>query len=462
MSDGTPQDPSPPVAAPLSKDSAAASWRESARSLRAFAWFKRFAKLWGFALFCIFVIYVFRDIVLPFVFAVLVAYILAPAVDRLVRVRVFGKRMSRGLAVMSLYAVMLSVLGGGLAYVIPRLSGDFSRLFREAPEMMAKVNREYLPRVGGWIDRHLGAGDADEESPMANLPPPISDDTIVEPLPDGRYRVNLNSIAFELKPGLEPGEYLIAPYTKRKTVEPATGGKWEKSIKHWVEDMVQGTENETQRAFEYGKKFVTAVLGGLWKLILVLMLTAFILIDLERVRAFIRSLVPENYQTDYDRIATGIDVGLSGVIRGQFIIMLINGVLTYIGLVIFQVKYPLILAGIATVMSLVPIFGSFLSTVPIVAVALVSRGGFDLMLGVYVAGWIALIHLVESNFLNPKIMGGAARTHPVLVIFALIAGEQTWGVVGALFAVPVLSIVQTLFQYFRRKDESAEIEAASG
>jgi len=462
MSDGTSQDPSPPEAAPLSRDDAAASWRESARSLRALAWLKRFAKLWGFALFCIFVIYIFRDIVLPFVFAVLVAYILAPAVDRLVRVRVFGKRMSRGLAVISLYVVILSVLGGGLSFAIPRLSGDFSRLFREAPDMMAKVNREYLPRVGGWIDRHLGAGEAANETPTVDLPPPITDDTIVEPLPDGRYRVNLNSLAFELKPGVEAGEYLIAPYTKRKTIEPETGGKWERSIKHWVEDMVQGTQNETQRAFEYGKKFVTAVLGGLWKLILVLMLTAFILIDLERVRAFIRSLVPENYQSDYDRIATGIDLGLSGVIRGQFIIMLINGVLTYIGLVIFQVKYPLLLAAIASIMSLVPIFGSFMSTVPIVAVALVSRGGFDLTLGLYVAGWIAFIHLIESNLLNPKIMGGAARTHPVLVVFALIAGEQTWGVVGALFAVPVLSIVQTLFQYFRRKDGDSGVEVETG
>ena len=59
--------------------------------------------------------------------------------------------------------------------------------------------------------------------------------------------------------------------------------------------------------------------------------------------------------------------------------------------------------------------------------------------------WIIGIHLVEANFLNPKIMGDAAKIHPVLVVFALIAGEHSYGLVGALFAVPVASIIQTIF-----------------
>jgi predicted PurR-regulated permease PerM len=110
----------------------------------------------------------------------------------------------------------------------------------------------------------------------------------------------------------------------------------------------------------------------------------------------------------------------------------------------------LLLAGVACVMSLVPIFGSVLSSIPIVAVALVSSGGFDLVQGAYVLGWILLIHFIEANLLNPKIMGDAARIHPVVVVFALIAGEHTYGLVGALFAVPVASIIQTFFVYFGR------------
>jgi predicted PurR-regulated permease PerM len=426
--------------------------REPPRSLRFLGWLKRFAKLWGFALFCLFVVYFFRHIVLPFVFAILVAYLLAPVVDRMARWRIGPKTLPRGAAVIMVYIVMLSVLGMSLTFIIPRLSGDFARLFREAPDLLKQVDTEVLPKVGSWIDRHFGAGEDEAIGTTGAIEemPPAHEHTLIEPLGDGRYRLDLTGLALEVKPGSEPGSFVVAP---KPPPSPENGGRgrWERAIKKWIEEKVKGTKDETGRALEYGRKFVTATVTGIWRLILVLMVAAFILVDLQRVRIFIQSLVPENYRGDFTRIARGIDRGLSGVIRGQLIICLVNGVLTYIGLLIFKVKYPLLLGGIAMVMSLVPIFGSFLSSVPIVVIAVVSRGEFDLNLGLYVTGWIILIHLVEANFLNPKIMGDAARTHPVLVVFALIAGEHTYGLVGALFAVPVLAIVQTVFVYLRRK-----------
>ena len=202
-----------------------------------------------------------------------------------------------------------------------------------------------------------------------------------------------------------------------------TGGKWERSIKQWMAERLKSTEGESQRAIEYGQKFIGAVVSGIGRLFLVLMVAAFILVDLGRIQEFLRSLVPDQYQLDYDRIATGIDRGLSGVIRGQIVICAINGALTYLGLWLFHVKYPLLLAGIAAAMSFIPVFGSILSSVPIVVIALISSGTFDLRQGLFVLAWIIGIHQVEANLLNPKIMGDAAKIHPVLVVFALIGGR---------------------------------------
>src|SRR5690606_26759634 len=64
--------------------------------------------------------------------------------------------------------------------------------------------------------------------------------------------------------------------------------------------------------------------------------------------------------------------------------------------------------------------------------------------------WIIGIHQLEANFLNPKIIGDAAKIHPFLVVFALLVGEHFFGLSGALLAVPVLSIVQSLFLHFRQ------------
>jgi predicted PurR-regulated permease PerM len=72
-------------------------------------------------------------------------------------------------------------------------------------------------------------------------------------------------------------------------------------------------------------------------------------------------------------------------------------------------------------------------------------------LALLVLAWVVTIHQLEANFLNPKIMGDSARVHPVLVVFALLAGEHLAGIVGALLAVPVLSITQTIFLHMRER-----------
>ena len=432
--------------------------RASLPASRTLAWLRQFAKLWGFALFCIFVVYFFREVALPFLFAILVAYILAPLVDRLAGYKVAGRRFPRALAVILLYINILAGLGLFIGYFIPKLSGDFARLFREAPQLFSKLNKEVLPRAGAWVDTHLGAQAESGESLPAETDAqgtatprvPRERGIVLEPLPDGRYKLDLRGLALEVEPTRD-GRYIVAtPHSEE--AETLTGGKWERSIKKWMSERLKASEGESHRALEYGQKFVTAVVTGIGRLFLVLMVAAFILVDLERIKAFVRSLVPESYQVDYDKIVVGIDRGLSGVIRGQLVICLINGCLTYVGLLVFGVKYGLILAMVAGMMSLIPIFGSILSSVPIVIVALASGDqGVDIFRGVVMVLWIVGIHLIEANVLNPKIIGTAAKIHPVLVIFALFLGEASYGLVGALLAVPLLSAIQVIFMYFYRK-----------
>ncbi len=421
---------------------------------RTLAWLRQFAKLWGFALFCILIVYLFREVVLPFLFAILVAYILAPVVDRFSRLRVRGKPFPRAAAVIILYINIIAVLSLFIGYFVPKLSGDFARLFREAPQLFARANREWLPKAGAWVDTHFGPEAAQDDSnddavTPAVVAPEAPHAIVLEPMAGGRFRIDLESLAFEVRPTNE-GRYVIAP-PQPEEGGAGPGGKWERSIKQWLSQRIKSTEGESQRAIEYGQLFIGAVVSGIGRLFLVLMVAAFILVDLNRIQLFLRSLVPEQYQGDYAHIAAGIDRGLAGVIRGQLLICCINGGLTYLGLLAFHIKYPLLLAGIAATMSLIPIFGSILSSVPIVAIALISSGTFNVRQGLEILGWIIGIHLLEANFLNPKIMGDAAKIHPVLVVFALIAGEHSYGLVGALFAVPVASIIQTIFVYYRRR-----------
>ncbi len=91
---------------------------------------------------------------------------------------------------------------------------------------------------------------------------------------------------------------------------------------------------------------------------------------------------------------------------------------------------------------------------PATAVALAQswRAGFGMLF------WIIGIHALEAYFLNPKIMGNAAKMHPVVVVFALIAGERTYGLLGALFAVPVAAVLVACFEFARRKAQPVAVD----
>ena len=71
--------------------------------------------------------------------------------------RIGARPFPRWAAVIILYVFILSGLGWFIGYFVPKLSGDFARLFREAPQLFAKVNKEWLPQAGAWIDTHFGA-----------------------------------------------------------------------------------------------------------------------------------------------------------------------------------------------------------------------------------------------------------------------------------------------------------------
>jgi predicted PurR-regulated permease PerM len=205
------------------------------------------------------------------------------------------------------------------------------------------------------------------------------------------------------------------------------------------------------------RTLVAATVKVVFFVVLLFMLTAFISMDAPRIVRFSETLVPTAWRGDLRRLLHGIDSGLAGVVRGQLTIMLVNGVLTLVGLLVIQVPFAFALGALATILYVVPIFGTILSSVPIVLLALTAGG---LSKAVLALGWILVIHALEAYVLNPKIMGDASKIHPVLIVLALVIGERTWGLVGALLAVPVASVIVAIFRFLHRKLAELDERAA--
>lgn len=421
------------------------------RRRRLFSSLRRVARLWGFLGFVILVLVLARGVILPFVFALLVAHILAPVVRRMAHRPDGSLRMPRWVAVIICYVAFLGVLSTAMITLLPRFTGELTRMAGELPAVYTSINDEWAPKLAGWIEERFPAAERPQPpvhpirpGPPDVLPPDTA--VVLTPMPDGRTAVALPPGGLAMVPRHGGGFDLRSDKPPTETVE------LEDRIRLWTRQRLQGLQSRVDDLVRVGQGLVVGLARGIFTFFLVLMVAAFILLDLEKLNGFGRSLIPMVYRDDYDRIVYGINRGLTGVIRGQLIICLVNGVLTYIGLMIFNVDYALILAMVAAVLSVIPIFGSITSTIPIVLVALLSGdGGVDIARGVAALAWVIGIHLLEANMLNPKIMGTSARIHPLLVIFALIVGEHYYGLVGAILAVPVMSMIQVMFVYLRKK-----------
>jgi len=430
-------------------------------------------------------IFLLRAVLAPFLIALFVAYLIDPLVGRMAKIALpKGLHLGRAGSIVVIYLVLILCIGLGTKFTIPALGAQISQVREDLPK--ARTWLESLAQDGvDWWERQVrkeqeqekekrareeeqGNGeekedgqkeDGEEKEPEEEKPPPVE----VPPGPP-RYRV-------EFKGGGEMTGTVVAESDAQLVFQM---GHQFVTIERGRIDRLEALESADVRfdLFKYIQQFsvhVDAALGfafdaaralvkALYLTVLVLMITAFLCIDKPRLLTFVSSVPPDRHRETWLRLAGYLDRGLAGVIRGQLLICLVNGILTWIGLQLLGVRYSLLLGCVAGVFSIIPIFGTILSSVPIV---LIAWGASGLERGALTLGWILLIHFIEANFLNPKIMGSASKIHPVVVVFALIAGENAYGIAGALLAVPAASILQSCFRFFvlDRQLESADSES---
>lgn len=388
------------------------------------------------------ILFIFRGVLAPFALGLVIAYVFAPVASAMMRIRVGGRSMPKWAAVVIIYIALLGTLSAAIAFAAPRLVSESQRLAREAPAAIHTVQEDWIPRIEAALQRASRFA-ASGAPPEAEAPPAAeaAADTIrVVPDAEGGYEVRLPANGINISPRGE-GEWRVS------VTEPAGHGQGD--LNRILSDAMKRALSDTERyagtAVRHVQTIATKLVGGIFSFFIMLMISAYMLITSDRIYAFFRSLARPDQRERFDDLAARIDRGLAGVVRGQLLIALVNGVLSGIGFWLADLRYWPILTLIATVLSIIPIFGAIISSIPAVMVGL--QDGFGT--GLFVLAWIIGIHQVEANLLNPKIMGDAAKVHPVLVVFALLAGEHLFGIAGALLAVPVLSITQSIFLHYR-------------
>jgi predicted PurR-regulated permease PerM len=372
-----------------------------------------------------------REVLLPFVLALVLAYVLMPLVAWVER-----SRIPRGGAIVLVYVVVLGSLWLSAKAAAPRMSQELQGLRGELPQMVATVRDEWVPAA----QERLRAFGIAAPAPQVEPELPREDAAVIaRPRPDGSIAIDIGSGLLVTPTG--HGGYAVT--TSR--VEKRERFDVNKILSDIVFKSFAYAETNALEIALIGRNLIAQASRAIFIFGITLMLAAYFMLTRDRILGFFTLLVRPSARGDFTAFLGRMDRGLSGVVRGQLTISLINGCLSAIGFAFVGLKYWPVLALVATVFSLIPIFGSIASAIPAVALGLTQSLGT----AVFVLVWIVGIHQLEANILNPKIMGDAAKIHPVLVIFSLLVGEHFFHIVGALLAVPCMSIAQTVFQHLR-------------
>jgi predicted PurR-regulated permease PerM len=184
---------------------------------------------------------------------------------------------------------------------------------------------------------------------------------------------------------------------------------------------------------------VSAFFGGVVSFVLVIVFSFYFSVQETGVDDFLRVITPIKEQAYVLHLWKRSQAKIGKWMQGQIVLAVIVGVLLYLGLVILGVKYALLLAVLAAVFELIPVFGQILAAIPAVAVALANAGLTEALL---VAGLFIIVQQFEANLIYPVVVKKVVGVPPLLVILALLVGFQLVGFLGVLLSVPIAGAIQ--------------------
>lgn len=317
---------------------------------------------------------ILRALVIPFLVALIITYLLEPLVGILT-----ARKVPRGVAIIVIYCAFILFTAVAVLNAIPMVNRQVAQLGHHLPALIAQADH--------WLDE----------------------------------------------------------LTRRKQYLP-------EAVRKGIETALQQSE---QHLTQYAAGVLTMLSGTVNVLFIAFtipFLAFYMLKDAKAIGRGIVQLSPERYRNDVRRTLQGIDQTLGSYVRGQLLVMLAVGVLTYAGLLVVHMPYAFLLALFLALSDLIPYIGPVIGAAPAVLLALALSPQMALKVIVV----IVIVQQVEGNLLSPQIMGRSLKLHPMAIVAALLVGGEVGGMLGLLVAVPALAVCKVVWQNVRDVRRSAE------
>lgn len=197
------------------------------------------------------------------------------------------------------------------------------------------------------------------------------------------------------------------------------------------------------------------VFGAIFAFFLIIIISFYLIVEKEAIEKFFLSFIPEKNHTFFSRLISLSQKNLSNWGWGMLVLMALIGGLTYIGLLILDIRYALFLAIIAGLTEVIPRIGPFIGAVPAVLLAFFQSPVKALLVIVL----YILIQQIEGSIVVPQVMKKAVGLNPIVVIIVLLIGAKIGGILGAIIAVPVTAVIDIIIREYRElKKQEKKLE----
>ncbi len=312
-------------------------------------------------------LYLLAPVLTPFLIAAVLAYMFNPLVSRLER-----WRLPRVLAVIAVFVLVLSLLIGLVAILVPMIERQVSGFVARLPGYLDWAQTKLLPLLKEWQ---------------------------------------------VLIPALDPDH-----------LKQALLDHWQE-IGRWVSDAVADLTRSGLGLF-----------GWLVSLVLVPIVMFYLMLDWERIVQNVRELFPPALRGRVAQLARETDEVLGSFLRGQLSVMAALATLYSLGLWLVGLHLALPIGLAAGLVSFVPYLG-FITGVVTAGIAAWLQFQEPMMV-LWVVAVFLTGQVLDALFLTPRLVGGRIGIHPVMVIFAIMAGGSLFGFFGVLLALPVAAVLK--------------------
>ncbi|MEW2621637.1 AI-2E family transporter [Streptomyces sp. NPDC048106] len=226
----------------------------------------------------------------------------------------------------------------------------------------------------------------------------------------------------------------------------------DKQINQIAKNLREAIGANADQITSAGLEGVQVIVEALTGILLVFFSTLFLLYDGKRIWQWFLKLVPSAAREGVAGAGPRAWRTLTAYVRGTVLVALIDATFIGIGIYFLDVPMAVPLAVFIFLFSFIPLVGAVASGALAVIVALVTQGVFTAVMTLAV---VLAVQQIEGHVLQPFILGRAVRVHPLAVVLTVAAGGMVAGIGGAVVAVPLVAVANTVVGYLRQYSEES-------